>query len=144
MLLGSDLKIEMFYRQRGYTENLLEFFLSRDRLKDAFDYLISIGEVKKAVLLAPPEEMEANIPPRELDRVQQLLLISDLRNPEGTRPEYADPAHRLARPGMDKLWDALYGDLMFKTLVTDANIDQQMDDDIDSFASIQRYLDIIV
>ena len=145
MLLGSDLRIEMFYHQQGYMNGLLEFFRSRGRLRDAFQYLISIGKAEQAVLLAPFKEMKASIPTRELNRVQQILLISDLRNTQGThRPIYADPTHPHARPGMDELWDALYRDLMLKTLITISGADQKMDNDIEGFADTRRYLDIIV
>ena len=145
MLLDSDLKIEMFYRQRGYTEDLLEFFRSRDRLGDAFWYLTSIGMVEQAVLLAPFEEMKASIPIKELNQMQQLLLISDLRETKGThRPKYADSTHQHARPGMEELWDALYRDLMSKTLLATVIAGQQEDNDIDGFTETRRYLDIIV
>lgn len=146
MRLGSDLKIEMFYRQRGYTNELLEFFLSRGRLRDAFQYLTSVGEVKRALLLAPFEEIKASIPIIELNQMQQLLLINDLRSTQGShRPEYADPTHQHAQPGMDQLWDALYKDLMLKTLIMTVDVDQKVDNnDIDGFTDAQRYLDIIV
>lgn len=135
----------MFYRQRGYTNDLLEFFRSRGRLRDAFQYLTSIGKVEQAVLLAPFEEMKASISIRELNRMQQLLLISDLRKTQGScRPVYADSTHQHARPGMDELWDALYRDLMSKALITTANAGQQVDNNIDGFAETRRYLDIIV
>lgn len=145
MLLGSDLRIEMFYHQQGYMSGLLEFFRSRGRLRDAFQYLISIGKIEQAVLLAPFEEMKASIPIGELNRVQQMLLISDLRSTQAThRPAYADPTHPHARPGMDELWDALYRDLMLKVLITTADAGQQVDGDIEGFAESRRFLDIIV
>ena len=145
MLLGSDLKIEMFYRQRGYTKELLGFFRSRGKLRDAFQYLTSVGEVEQAVLLTPFEEMKSSIHIKELNRMQQLLLISDLRRTKDTRrPVYADSTHQHARPGMDKLWDALYRDLMLKTLVTTVNVGEQVDSNIDGFAGTRCYLDIIV
>ena len=145
MLLGSDLRIEMFYRQHGYTNDYLEFFRSRGRLRDAFQYLTSIGKVEQAVLLAPFEEMKTSIPIKELNRMQQILLISDLRSAQGThRPVYADPTHQHARPEMGELWDALYRDLMSKTLVTTVDVGQQAGNNIDGFTQTQRYIDIIV
>lgn len=142
-LLGSELKIELFYRQRGYTDDLLELFHSGGRIRDAFHYLTSLGKVKEAVLLAPFEEMKASIPTVELNRMQQLLLISDIRTTkDGKAPVYADPSHPHARPGMDLLWDALYRGLKTWTRVEKLTV--QGDNDIDGFAGTIPYLDIIV
>ncbi|KAF8453351.1 hypothetical protein BGX38DRAFT_417317 [Terfezia claveryi] len=142
-LLGSELKIELFYRQRGYTDDLLELFRSSGRTKDAFHYLTSLGRVKEAVLLAPFEEMKACIPTAELTRMQQLLLISDLRSTkDGKAPVYADPSHPHARPGMDSLWDALYRGL--KTWTRVEKLTAQSDYDIDGYAGTMPYMDIIV
>lgn len=142
-LLGSELKIELFYRQRGYTNDLLELFHSSGRTKDAFHYLTSLGKVKEAVLLAPFEEMKACIPAVELNRMQQLLLISDIRSTkDGEAPVYADPSHPHARPGMDSLWGALYRGL--KTWMRVEKLTAQSDYDIDGYAGTIPYMDIIV
>ena len=135
----------MFYRQRGYTNDLLEFFRSRGRLRDSFQYLTSVGKVEQAVLLAPFEEMKASIRIKDLNRMQQLLLISDLRKTQGScRPVYADSTHQHARPGMDELWDALCRNLMSKSLIMNSHPGQQVENDIDGFADTRCYLDIIV
>ncbi|KAF8420242.1 hypothetical protein EV426DRAFT_566796 [Tirmania nivea] len=142
-LLGSELKIELFYRQRGYTNELLELFRSSGRTKDAFHYLTSLGKVKEAVLLAPFEEMKASIPTVELNRMQQLLLISDIRSTQdGKAPVYADLAHPHARPGMDLLWGALYRAL--KTWTRVENLTVPSDSSIDGFPGTIPYMDIIV
>ena len=142
-LLGSELKIELFYRQRGYTNELLELFRSSGRTKDAFHYLTSLRKVKEAVLLAPFEEMKACIPTVELTRMQQLLLISDIRSTkDGKAPVYADPSHPHARPGMDLLWDALYRGL--KTWMRVEKLTTQADYDIDGYAGTIPYMDTIV
>lgn len=142
-LLGSDLKIEMFYRQRGYTSDLLELFRLRGRTKDAFHYLTSVGKVKEAVLLAPLEEMKESIPITEIRRMQQLLLISDLRaTTDGNPPDYADPSHANAAPGMDQLWHALYRGLRYGIRVEKSI--KPTDKDIDGYIDTKPYLDFMV
>ena len=133
----------MFYRQRGYTKELLELFQSRGRVKDGFFYLTSIGRVKDAVLLAPFSQLEACIPRRELLRMQQLLLISDLRaTKDGEPPVYADPNSPDGRPGMDVLWDALYRTL--QTFTREQKLRKPSDIEIDGFVATEPYVDIIV
>lgn len=142
-LLGSELKIELFYRQRGYTNDLLELFRSNGRIKDAFHYLTSLGKVEEAVLFAPFAEMKASIPSVELNLMQKLLLISDIRSTkDGKAPIYADPTHPHARPGMDVLWDALYRGLKTWTRVED--LTTKADYNIDGFTVNMPYMDIIV
>ncbi|KAF8453554.1 hypothetical protein BDZ91DRAFT_749021 [Kalaharituber pfeilii] len=143
-LLGSDLKIEMFYRQRGYTEDLLDLFRSQNRIKDAFQYLASIGKVTEAVLFAPFDDMKSQIPLNELNRMQQVLLISDLRTTiDGKHPVYALKHHPRARPGMDLLWDALYRKLTYM-LRLDKHAVKREDQDLDGYGDTQEYLNIIV
>ncbi|KAF8460896.1 hypothetical protein BDZ91DRAFT_737945 [Kalaharituber pfeilii] len=142
-LLGSDLKIEMFYRQRGYTEDLLDLFRSQNRIKDAFQYLTSIGKVTEAVLFAPFDDMKSQIELRELSRMQQLLLISDLRTTiDGKSPVYALEHHPCARPGMNLLWDALYRRLTYLLRLNKSALKRE-DYFIDGYAGTKEYLDIV-
>lgn len=137
------MKIELFYRQRGYTKELLELFASKERTKDAYVYLISIGKLREAVLLAPFDVMKASIPTNELTRMQQLLLISDLRATKtGKSPVYADDSHPHARPGLDILWDALYRSLKNSTRIEAAS--RLSDNEIEGYIETKPYIDIIV